>query len=340
MSVNSLSLQAPFSLLGDTSRRDEVQRLAQSVGAAQLGGGNAFQNGNGSAGLVDIARISSEALEEVAGSGNAEGIQRTDQLVSALMEAFGSRTSDRDQTQAAQGADQVENEAPEAPEKKKVKTRTSVWEPTVQANQILPEGREVIGKITVKEDVREVDAPASGGKGGGAKHGGGAATGSSSNFSASAPRRASNGNSSVKPPKKSEKKPVDPEDDAKNETEGAAMAQNLKSAGLQAAGVEKGAENNEVGEKSKEFDVRTPATGASQMITVREAGELGKGSQKLGTFKRLEDKPVLKYATLHARGDSLDRVADNYAKEAARVGERPDQVEETHKKLKSDAADG
>ena len=103
--------------------------------------------------------------------------------------------------------------------------------------------------------------------------------------------------------------------------------------------MEKGAENYEVGEKTKDFDVRSPATGASQTLTMRDAGKLGEGEQVLGTYKRLDDSPAMRYASLHSRGQGLERTSEDYAQEAAKTGESPDKVAKSVEKLKSTTAD-
>lgn len=129
------------------------------------------------------------------------------------------------------------------------------------------------------------------------------------------------------------------DDENKDHKEGAAMAQSLRSSGLQAQGLEQGAENYEVGEKTKDFDVRSPATGASQTLTIRGAGQLGEGEQKLGSCKKLDDSPALRYASLHARGQSLEQTANSYAREAAQQGESPDQIRAGVERLKRTTPD-
>jgi hypothetical protein len=348
------------SLLGDTSRKDEVKRLAQGVAAEQFGAGQQQQFQNGNSAYVDSARISDEAIEEISRSGNANEIQRTDQLVSALRGAFESKTGQQGQSGAGQqgdrqnGPDAVGGADGAQPGKKMEKKRTTHWEPASEAGQIHPEGREVIGRITIKEEVREVDDPKAaakntGGGSGGNSNSGSAGSGAPQSGSPNTGNSAgvpstvggvgkgqSSGNSAAKGDRESQKKM---DEEGKADKEGAAASQSLKNSGLQAPGMEQGAENYEVGEKSKDFDVRSPATGASQTLTMRGAGELKDSENILGTYKRLDDSPALKYASLHSRGENLDRSAERYAQQATAQGESSDQVVKNVESLKKTTPD-
>ena len=354
------SQQQVGSLLGDNSRKDEVQRLAQSVAAEHFGVGQQQQQPqNGNSAFVDQAKISSEAIEELSRSG--KDIQRTDQLVNALKESFQAKSGQGNQNGNAQngdGTNPVNGEGGGQPQKRLEKKRTTHWEPIAQENQIHAEGREVIGKITIKEEVREVQGvgesakssnQGAGSRGAGGDSGGGTSGSSPQNGNSGAVSSvggagsgSSNGNGVQNipvPQGKDSQKSQDEE--GKNDKQTAAVAQNLKSAGLQAApGMEEGAQNNEVGEKSKDFDVRSPATGASQTLTIRGAGDLGEGEQTLGTYKKLDDSPALRYASLHARGEGRDRTAERYAQAAQQMGDRPEQVQQNVEQLKKATADG
>ncbi len=340
MSVNfqDVSNRSGGSLLNDASRKQEVQRLAQGV-AAEHFGPNAVgqqqqqqpQNGNSS--QVDVAKISVEAIEELARVGRPEDLQRTDQLVSALQEAFQMKAGD-DKRQNQQGA--AGGEAPES--KPLEKKKTVHWEPEAQAGQIHTEGQEVIGKITIKEEVKEAEGAGQGAQASpdGSRNDGARSGNGNSNQTASASKNGNGGASLVAGGKDGLKAQ---EQEGKTDKEGAAAAQSLKASGLQAPGMEKGAENYEVGEKTKDFDVRSPATGASQTLTMRDAGKLGEGEQVLGTYKRLDDSPAMRYASLHSRGQGLDRTAQDFAQEAGKAGESPDKVAKSVEKLKSTTAD-
>jgi hypothetical protein len=362
------------SLLSDANRKDEVKRLAQGVAAEHFASGQQqqpFQNGNSA--FVDTAKISDEALEEIQRSGRPEEIQRTDQLVAALHEAFQGKARDgqapqgQNQSQAQAGPEGAGGAEAAQPKKKLEKKRTAVWDPTIQDGQIHPEGREVIGKITIKEEVREVDAPGAGAqnRGGGtggspsaAPTGGGAAQSSSppTGNSSGAPsvvggvgKGQSSSNSAQSPVRnqgqeaaqgnKEAQQQIDK--DSEVDRQGVAMSQNLKAAGVQQTPeMEQGAKNYEVGDKTKEFDVRTAATGATQTVKVREAGELtGNGNDFLRTYKKLDDKPALKEVSLHSRGESLDKTAALYAQEAQKQGENPDQIVQDVKQLKKSSPD-
>lgn len=347
-------------LLGDNSRKDEVKRLAQGVAAEYFGAGQAQQPQNGNSAYVDSARISDEAIQEISRSGKAGEIERTDQLVNALREAYATKAPEAAQQGAQQGQGGNGPEGPEAvdgasPGKKMEKKRTVMWEPSIEAGQVHPEGREVIGKITIKEDVKEVDAPGnsaknSGGGTGGQAAGGAAAssapTSSSPNTgnSSGAPssvvgavgKGQSSGNSAAQGNKEAQKK-MDEEGEADKGT--AQAAANMKSAGVAPPPeLEQGAGNYEKGEKSKEMEVRTAATGATQTVSVTPAGEMSQGGT-LRYFKKLDDKPMLKEVSLHSKGETFDRTADRYAMEAMKRGESPDQVVQQTEQLKKTTPD-
>lgn len=339
MSVNfqDVSTRGGGLLLSDASRKHEVQRLAQGV-AAEHFGPNAVgqqqqqqpQNGNSS--QTDVAKISVEAIEELTRVGRPEDLQRTDQLVSALQQAFQTKAGDeKRQNQQGASGDEAQNKPLE-------KKKTVHWEPEAQAGQIHTEGQEVIGKITVKEEVKEAEGPGQGAQASpdGSRNDG-ARSGNGNSSQAASSQKSGNGGASLVASGKDGLKAQ--EQEGKNDKEGAAAAQSLKASGLQAPGMEKGAENYEVGEKSKDFDVRSPATGASQTLTMREAGKLGEGEQTLGTYKRLDDSPAMRYASLHSRGQGLDRTAEDYAQVAGKAGESPDKVAKSVEKLKSATAD-
>lgn len=360
MNINEASNRGQVgALIGDKNRRDEVKRLAQGVAAEHFGVGQQ-QPQNGNSAFLDTAKISDEAIEAVSKSGKANEMERTDQLVSALRDAFAMQApQDQQQQQQQQGQNSGDGEAGGAGAvegagsgKKLEKKRTSHWEPGAQAGQIHPEGREVIGKITIKEEVKEVDDPKAaakntgGGAGGGQSGGAGAPqTGSPPTGNASGVpstvggvgKGQSSGNAAAKGDQKSRQQM---DEDGKADKEAASASQSLQKSGLQAPGMEQGAENYEVGEKSKDFDVRSPATGASQTLTMRDAGELKGGDNVLGTYKKLDDSPALRYASLHSRGEGLENSAERYAEEAQAKGESADQVVKNVEQLKKTTADG
>lgn len=364
MNINEASGRGQVApLLGDSSRKEEVKRLAQSVAAEQFAAGQQqFQNGNSA--YVDTARISDEALEEISKSGKAGDIERTDQLVAALQEAYQAKGAEAQQQGAGQGEGQ--QGGPEAaaaadgaaPGKKLQKKRTVMWEPSIEKGQIHPEGREVIGKITIKEEVNEVDAPNKAAKNtGGGASGGGSQAGGTAQSSGPASGNASgvpstvggvgkgqsSGNSAAQGSQqtaaqgnKEAQKQMDEEGEADKGM--ATAAANMKSAGvapmpeMEAGG--QGAGNYEKGEKVKEFDARTSATGATQTVSVTPAGNLDESGGTLRYFKKLDDKPHLKAVSLHSKGESFDRNADRYAQEALNQGESPDQIVQTVEQLK------
>ena len=302
-----------------------------------------------------------EAIEEISRGGKPEDMQRTDQLVAALQSAFQLRAQDRsaqgqDGAAAAEGSGGVEDK----PRKRLMKKKEAFWEPVAQAGQVHPEGREIIGKITVKEEVKEVEAPAkgkkasvgnAGGPGGpgapggpGGPGGSGGPAGHPGNGSSAGAAiqggSSGQGNSAAIVSAQDEQEPQGAEQDGKQDRETAAAAQSIRSAGLQAPGLEAAAGNAGAGQTSQDFDVRSPATGASQTLTIRDAGKLGDGPQALGTYKRLDDSPALRYASLHSRGQGLEQTAASYAQEAGERGEDPEQARRTAEKLQSTSADG
>ena len=357
MNINDASSRGQVgALLGDSSRKDEVKRLAQGVAAEYFGAGKAQQPQNGNFAYVDTARISDEAIQEISGSAKAGDIERTDQLVNALREAYAGKAPDGAQQGTQHGAQQGEGgDGPEgpgaadggSPGKKMQKKRTVMWEPLIEAGQIHPEGREVIGKITIKEDVQEVDAPGNaatnsgGGSGGQAGGGAGAPTSSSPNSGNATAvastvggvgKGQSSGNSAAQGNKEVQKK-MDEEGEADKGS--AQAAANMKSAGVAPPPeMEQGAGNYEKGEKSKEMEVRTAATGATQTVSVTPAGDLSQGDGTLRRFKKLDDSPLLKSVSLHSKGERFDRTADMYAMEAMKQGESGDQVVQQTEALK------
>ncbi len=347
-------------LIGDKGRREEVKRLAQGVAAEHFGVGQQ-QPQNGNSAFVDTAKISDEAIEEISKSGKANEMERTDQLVSALRDAFAMQAPQDQQQQQQQGQAQGDGSGEAGAvggvegansNKKLEKKRTTHWEPAAEAGQIHPEGREVIGKITIKEEVKEVDDPKAAAKNTGGGAGGGQSGGAGAPQAGSPPtgnasgvpsvvggvgKGQSSGNAAAQGDQKSRQKM---DEDGKADKEAAAASQSLQKSGLQAPGMEQGAENYEVGEKTKDFDVRSPATGASQTLTMREAGELKGGDNVLGTYKKLDDSPALRYASLHSRGEGLENSAKRYAQEAQTNGESADQVVKNVEQLKKTTADG
>jgi hypothetical protein len=333
------------SLLGDAGRKDEVKRLAQGVAAEHFRAGQAQQFQNGNSAYQDSSRLSDEALEEISGSGKAAEIQRTDQLVSALREAFDAKAPQQQPQGQAEGQNDPAAADGAEPGKKLQKKRTVHWEPSIEQGQIHPEGREVIGKITIKEDVKEIDAPGGAAKNSsGSSSGGGAQSSSPGSGNSSAVpstvggvgKGQSSGNSAAQGNQESQKK-MDQEGEADKGM--ASAAANMKSAGVQPTPeMEQGAGNYEKGEKTKEFDARTSATGATQTVSVTPAGPL-EGAETLRYFKKLDDKPVLKAVSLHSRGESLDRTANRYAQEALAQGESPDQVVQGVEQLKKATPD-
>lgn len=82
------------------------------------------------------------------------------------------------------------------------------------------------------------------------------------------------------------------------------------------------------------FGVRTRATGASQSLDVLGAKVLQRGDS-FRTFRRLDNKPLLKYATLHKRDvGNYKETAMELKKNALAAGESPRAIREALRLLK------
>ena len=78
----------------------------------------------------------------------------------------------------------------------------------------------------------------------------------------------------------------------------------------------------------------------AHIVQAGQAGELKGGDNVLGTYKKLDDSPALRYASLHSRGEGLENSAKRYAQEAQTNGESADQVVKNVEQLKKTTADG
>jgi hypothetical protein len=82
--------------------------------------------------------------------------------------------------------------------------------------------------------------------------------------------------------------------------------------------------SNGSGGKVEEFDVKGQAFGVSQTLTMESAKELRPGDKKLGTFRRLDNKPMLKYVTTESR--DTKEASRELKKKALAAGETPEAV--------------
>ena len=350
------------SLLSDSSRQKEVRELAQSVAAAQFGGTQLQQPQNGNSSQLDTVRLSDEVISELGRTGKPEDLQNTDQLISAMQEAFMAK-ADEGATSQREGAGETQDKQGEKGGEKRKVTRTTEWDPTAEDGEIHPDGREVIGKVKITEKTEPAEGGAQGASGAGTGEQGGSGSGSSPDpggqgggVQSSSPQTGNasantafqptsqNGNASAPTGVQSKGDSGKTEDEDNRDTkENVSMTQNMKTQGMEAPGLtdgQQGANESESGGvKTKEFDVRTSATGATQSVKVRPAGELGEGPQELRTFKALDDSPILKYATLHGKGQDLETTARNYAEEARNAGERPEDIERNVERLRSSTPD-
>ncbi len=292
-------------ILNDASRREEVQKLAQSVAASQfVSSGLPQQPQNGNFAPLDTAKISSEALEEVSRSHSPEQLQRTDQLVAALQEAWKLK-AEQDPARAPQQA----GEAAETQGAKKEKPKKAkYWKPLVSPGQIHTEGQEVIGKFVLKDEPNSVEKTRP------------------TNAQTPLGGSGTQGNSSAAPD----------EDREEAARENAATAQSLKSFGLEAPRLEQGGAAG--GGGSEEVDVHTRATGATQTVTVRPEGLMNGSPEPLRRFKRLDNSPLLKGVSL-SPSENPEETAKAYAVAAAQRGERPEQINKTVEQLRKTTPD-
>lgn len=286
-----------------STRGEEIRRLAQSMVAERAASGLAAQQTpaaqNISSQDEDVIALSDEALKKVASRSDAKTLGRTDQIISALQQSLDAST---------QNPSMQQNKGGKGKKNKKIEKE---WTPKVKAGQV-HEGREVIGKIRITEENQEQNTVGATGK----------------NGSAGAIK------SGVAQSSKNGKSPAKAQVSQKDKEESSA-AQNLKDKGLQVKGLEQG--NKESGEasgsgKTKEFDVRGRATGRSQTLTIKDAKKLLKGERSLGTFRRLDDKPMLKYVTLEST--NTKEAAKELRKNATAAGESPEQIQQAVERLK------
>lgn len=306
-----------------STRGEEIRRLAQSMVAERAASGLAAQQTPSSQNISsqdqDIIALSDEALRGIASRNDAKTLGRTDQIVSALQQSLDASTQNPSMQQNKGGA--------QGGKGKKNKDVEKEWMPKVQAGQI-HEGREVIGKLRVTEKNQDQNTVGATGKNGNS----GSIPGGNAVALKSGVAQSSKNGKSPAPAKVAQKK-----------TEDSSAVQNLKATALP-LGKDKGLQvkgqaqsSKESGEASgsgkiKEFDVRGQATGSSQTLTIKGAKKLAKGEKSLGTFRRLDDKPMLKYVTLESSNTKV--AAKELRKNATAAGESPEQIQQAVERLK------
>lgn len=285
-----------------TNRRTEVQRLARSLAAERAASAQAVHNssGAGSQNDLDTTTLSTEAVKEVTGRNDASQLSRTDQIVDALKASMDNIAEDPNRQKRSSGGSK----------KKKVKTKQE-WTPTASEGE-LKEGRGVIGRLRITKEVKE-------------SPGGSVGKGTANGNTAGSKPADSSGSSGSPQAKNGSKGPSS--EGEKESQEGAQIEKNLQSQGLQAQGLTQdrkaGAQGG--GDSVKEYDVRTRATGINQRLRVTPAKTMRPGDI-FGTFRRLDDKPILNHATLHSR--NTEDAANEVKKKARAAGESPDQIQE------------
>ena len=337
---------------GNTSRQDEVRRMAQSMAAERLASAQA-SNAGGQAvadkGQLqdDAVKLSTRALGQVSARNSADSMNRRDDLLSSLMDKLNNEIlnpdSEFNQQKEKKKTDQTDGgQGGKSKKNKKIKQKAE-WEPETQAGQIHP-GRDVIGKVRVTKEVEETGggANATGGVGSAGKAGDGKSTGKSGtpNYGKASDPKASESRSAKQQSQKSGK-------DEDKEAGEIAAAKGLEQSGLKAQGLE---QQGKTGEKSKaqeqaggaggssvkEFEVRTRATGTSQSLTVTPPKKLEKGDG-FRKFRKLDDKPLLKYATMHKKkfqgGDNEEAIKE-LKKNARAAGESPEAIQQAVQRLK------
>ncbi len=307
----------------------------------------------------DATSMSAELLDEI---GN-KGIAKTgdvDSLVQALQGLVQPRVDQHlQQGQQAQPQDPSGgggvNAVQESQQPKK--QQKAFWNPSTEPG-VLHGGRDVIGRVDIKEETvqpnqqaaqgqagqnatRKPDAPrqvAPAGQAGGAKSSGGGtgapgggAVGSTPSATAVKPTQATQPAQQTKPTDAGK-----PADDDK-ETDKVELSPETQQAAQQLQG-QPGVQQPEQlqnAAKSGEgragatgsYDVQTRATGSTQSVDVQSAGQIGPGSY-FRSFRKLDDSPLLASPTLHKRKGG--EVANNLEEQQnAQKGQQPQQVDPT-----------
>ncbi len=340
--------------IGNNQRNAELRRMAQTMAAEQLAsaqaanaGGQAQAASNKAEIQEDAVKLSNKALGEVSARNSADSMNRRDDLLSSLMNKLNSEIINPDSEFNKQNEKnkKAKGEAGGDKKKKKQVKKEAEWSPKTEEGQIHP-GRDVIGKVRVTEEVKETGGEGGGGVGGVGKAGAGKANGKagSSNYGKAAESKPAGPEQQQQGQKNGDSK------DENKEAKEASAAKNLQKSGLQSQELEQEGKKEEGGQKSKideqaggagaskvkEFDVRTKATGANQSLTVTPPKKLQPGDS-FRKFRKLDDKPMLKYATLHKSkfqgGDNKEAIKE-LKKNAQAAGESPEAIQQAVQKLK------
>lgn len=311
--------------------------MAQSMAAEQLAGQQAASTGAATTKTSemqeDAVKLSDKAVSQVSES-NPGAMNRRTQLRDSVLDKLNREILDPSSEFNQQKSKKAEQGGGKK-KKKKVKQKRE-WEPKAEAGQI-HEGREVIGKIRVTEEAQDnggdgntVSAAGKAGASKGATQAG-TTSGDGKSGTVAATGKSQPGNT------KSDNKDQD------KESKEIASAQNMEKSGLQVQGMNpdgkleknqepKGVEEVGAGGKTKEYDVKGQATGVSQTLTMKPAKELQPEDKSLGTFRRLDDKPMLKYVTLESKNSQAGE--QELIKKAKAAGESPDAIQRAVEKLR------
>lgn len=349
MQIEEIGADKKTNGIRGASRQSELRRQAQTMAAEQLASVQAANAGgqtvSSKAELQDDAvNLSSKALSQVTARNSTDSLNRRDDLMSSLMEKLNTEILNPDSEFNKQNEKKKAGKGQgQGGQKKKQVEQKTEWEPETKEGQIHP-GRDVIGKVRVTKEVKET-----GGEGGsGAVGGVGQSGGSKSNSKSGTPNYGKAAESKGSPNQQAGQIGKDSKDQDKEAKEVSA-AKSLEKSGLKAQGLEqqgkagKSKTEEQSGEAgaagaggTKEFEVRTRATGTSQSLTVTPPKKLQKG-EGFRTFRKLDDKPMLKYATMHKKefqgGDNKEAIKE-LKKNARAAGESPEAIQQAVQKLK------
>lgn len=316
-----------------------AERLASAQAASS--GGQAQAVSSKSELQDDAVKLSTKALDQVDTGNKAQSLNRRDDLLGSLMSKLNDQILNPDSEFNKQNEkDKKAKRGGGGGQKKKKTKKTAEWNPETEKGQIHP-GRDVIGKVRVTTETKET-----GGEGGGVQ-GVGKAGASKTNSKAGPANygKAAQAKGAESDQQQPGQKPADSKDQDKEAKEVAA-AQNLEKSGLKSQELEDKGKNagdkskveeqsgGAGGSKVKEYEVKTRATGTSQSLDVTPPKKLQKGD-KFRTFRKLDDKPMLKYATMHKKDHKSNKDAIAELKKNARAaGESPEAIQQAVQKMK------
>lgn len=213
--------------------------------------------------------------------------------------------------------------------------RVDIKEETVQPNQQAAQGQ-AGQNATKKPNAPRQVAPA--GQAGGAKSSGGGtgapgggAVGSAPQTGAARPTQATQPAQGTKPTQ-----PGKPADDDK-ETDKVELSQETQQAAQQLQGQQGVQQPEQLQNAAKSgegqagatgsYDVQTRATGSTQSVDVQSAGQIGPGSY-FRSFRKLDDSPLLASPTLHKRKGG-EVANDLQQQQDSKNSQQPQQVDPT-----------